>query len=243
VTCFAGCSTAEIDRAIKALPEVPTSAHLPAGLPRPPVSREALTEAAARIWQEAAPIAGTIVETYLRQTRRISVPLPDTLRCHAGLFHKSSGLRFPAMVALITDVDDNPIAVHRTWIDPTTADKAAVSPNRMVLATAAGGAIRLAPVDAGRELALAEGVETALAVIELFGSTTWSGISASLLQLVQLPASARRVVIAADADRAGLAAAHALRRRLQGQGRTVRVIAPCDDNKDFNDTLKGRLTS
>jgi phage/plasmid primase-like uncharacterized protein len=100
-----------------------------------------------------------------------------------------------------------------------------------------GGAIRLYPLEAGKPLALAEGVETALAVREATGWPVWAAIAAPFMKEVVVPGEAKEVVVAADHDRAGLEAAHALARKLIGEGRKVRLAVPPEEGADWLDVL------
>jgi putative DNA primase/helicase len=102
-----------------------------------------------------------------------------------------------------------------------------------------GGAIRLFPLEAGKPLALAEGIETALAVREATGWPVWATIAAPFMKEVIVP-EVEEVLIAADHDKAGLEAAHALARRLLREGRRVRVAVPPEEGEDWLDAL-GRL--
>ena len=58
------------------------------------------TEAALAIWRGSQSAEGTPVETYLR-SRGLTIPVPPSIRFHAGLKHPSGGV-WPAMVALVT---------------------------------------------------------------------------------------------------------------------------------------------
>lgn len=102
-----------------------------------------------------------------------------------------------------------------------------------------GGAIRLYPLEVSQPLALAEGVETALAVREATGWPVWACVSAIGLERVELPAEVHEVVIAADHDPAGLEAANALARRLLGENRRVRLATPPREGQDWLDVLGG----
>jgi len=102
-----------------------------------------------------------------------------------------------------------------------------------------GGSIRLFPFEASKPLALAEGIETALAVHQCTGWPAWGCVSAGGLERVQLPAEAREVLICADHDKAGLEAAHKLARRLLSEGRRVRLATPPREGTDWLDVLGG----
>lgn len=128
---------------------------------------------ALRIWQEAAPAAGTPVETYLA-ARGIRLAPPPTLRWHPRLYHPEGG-HLPAMVAAMTNAQRRIVAIHRTFLKADGSGKAAVSPAKMMLGPVAGTAIRLAPLDPGGTLGLAEGIETALTVMqESPGLAVWA---------------------------------------------------------------------
>jgi len=102
-----------------------------------------------------------------------------------------------------------------------------------------GGSIRLYPFEASKPLALAEGIETALAVREATGWPCWASVSAGGLAAVQLPPEVLEVLIAADHDKAGLEAANALARRLLSEGRRVRLATPPREGADWLDMLGG----
>lgn len=139
------------------------------------------------IWQSAEPALGSVVEKYLR-SRRIHVPLPETIRCHGGLKHPS-GTTWPAMVALVTHgVDDLQLAVHRTFLAKDGNGKAPVDPQKMMLGPCRGGAVRLAP--AGDVLMIGEGIETSLAAMQATGYPAWAALSTSGLRASQ-PAGQR----------------------------------------------------
>jgi hypothetical protein len=87
---------------------------------------------------------------------------------------------------------------------------------------------------------VAEGIETALSVMQLFGRPTWAALGTALLQQLELPENHRDIVICADRDPAGALAAHAAARRFAAQGRRVRVVQPPPGCKDFNNFLRER---
>jgi putative DNA primase/helicase len=192
--------------------------------------------AALAIWQSATPADGTSVETYLA-LRGLHVPPPTTLRFHAGLRHPSGGI-WPAMVALITrGTDDTPLAVHRTFLGRDGAGKAPVEPQKMMLGTCRGGAVRLGPI--GDRLMVAEGIETALSAMQATGQPAWAALSTSGLRTLDLPAEVRDVIVLADGDEPGEAAASDCAWRWKRQGRRVRV-ARSPQGMDFNDLLMVR---
>jgi hypothetical protein len=194
------------------------------------------SEIALAIWQSAKPAQGTPVETYLA-SRGIDLPPPDALRFHAGLKHSSGGI-WPAMVALVTSgADGRPLAIHRTFLARDGGGKAPVEAQKMMLGPCSGGAVQLA--DAGDVLMVGEGIETCLAAMQATGNAAWAALSTSGLRSLDLPRDVRDVIVLADGDEPGEAAAQDCARRWKRDGRRVRIARP-PQGMDFNDLLKAR---
>ncbi len=194
------------------------------------------SEAALAIWQSATPADGTLVETYLA-SRGLDLPPPPTLRFHAGLKHPSGGI-WPAMVALVTrGADDTPLAIHRTFLARDGGGKAPVDPQKMMLGPCRGGAVRLA--EPGDVLMVGEGIETCLAAMQATGHPAWAALSTSGLRALDLPDDVRDVIVLADGDDPGEAAARDCAWRWKREGRRVRIARP-PQGMDFNDMLVGR---
>lgn len=226
VRCFAGCCWRDVIAALRGRGLWPDGVAAAGGLVQERAQLEpdstARLDAVRRIWRETRPAPGTLVEAYLRH-RGLTLPPPPSLRFVPRLRH-CSGCRPPAMVAAIQGPDGRLIGVHRTWLAPGGAGKADVEPNRMMLGRAAGGAVRLAPV--AIELAVAEGVETALAVVQAAGMPAWAALSTYGLRALELPPEVRQVLIFADGDPPGEAAARAAANRWLREGRRVRIARP-----------------
>jgi hypothetical protein len=243
VKCFKNCSRAAVLNAVTGLlisgqlhRATPNSAPT-TSLPTLAVSPcEAFLRAAMRIWDETYPIDRTSAERRLRG-RGITIQLPNTLRCHPHLYHSGANIHTPAMVAGVFDVVGAQRAIHRTWIDPSTDAIASFDKPRLALSPTSGCAARLGEVTTS--VALAEGIETSLALSQLTGMPAWATLSTSGMTGVILPEYVRDVVIGADHDTAGIAAANELRARLLREGRTVCVIMPPTPGWDFNDHLRG----
>jgi putative DNA primase/helicase len=196
------------------------------------------TQGALAIWQYAKPAQGTPVETYLA-SRGICLPTPDALRFHAGLKHPSGGI-WPVMVALVTNgADGTPLAIHRTFLARDGAGKAPVDPQKMMFGPCRGGAVRLA--DPGDVLMVGEGIETCLSGMKASGYPAWAALSTSGLRGLDLPKDVRDVIVLADCDEAGEAAAQDCALRWRRQGRRVRIARP-PHGLDFNDLLLGRAS-
>jgi putative DNA primase/helicase len=190
-------------------------------------------KAAMTIWESAQPAQDTLVAVYLA-SRGICLPVPDTLRFHPSLKHPSAG-SWPAMIALVASGSDGePLAVHRTYIARDGSDKAPVQPTKMMLGPCHGGAVRLA--DPTELLMVGEGIETALAAMQATGHPAWAALSTSGLKSLDLPSTVRKLIVLADGDDAGEAAARQCAGRWVREGRQVRIARP-PRGSDFNDLL------
>ena len=196
------------------------------------------TEAALAIWQSAMPSDGTLLETYLASRGLHSSPIAR-LRFHAGLKHPSGGV-WPAMVALVTrGSDDTPLAIHRTFLARDGVVKAPVESAKMMLGPCRGGAVRLAVPDT--VLMVGEGIETCLAAMLATGHPAWAALSTSGLRVLDLPSQVQDVIVLADGDDPGEAAARDCAGRWKREGRRVRIARP-PHGTDFNDMLLGRTS-
>ena len=96
---------------------------------------------------------------------------------------------YPAMLAKVQAVDRRPVTLHRTYLAGGT--KAAVpGVKKLFSAGVKGAAIRLFEPES--ELALAEGIETALAVHLRTGLPVWAAGNAGSLEVVELPETVTR---------------------------------------------------
>jgi putative DNA primase/helicase len=192
--------------------------------------------AALAIWQASRAAEGTPVASYLR-TRGLDVPAFPALRFHAGLKHPSGGV-WPAMVAVVTHgATGSPIAVHRTFLARDGGGKAPVDPPRMMLGPCRGGVVRFCEPRA--VLMVGEGIETCLAAMQATRNPAWAALSTSGLRSLDLPRDVGDVIVLADGDEPGEAAAQDCARRWKREGRRVR-IARAPQGMDFNDLLKAR---
>jgi putative DNA primase/helicase len=147
----------------------------------------------------------------------------------------------PAMLAMVTDSSGGkPVQIHRTYL---TIDglKAPVEKARMMCAGSlpASWAVRLtAP---GPVMGIAEGLETAIAAMQMTGIPTWSALNAGGIEKFEPPPECQRLIVFGDNDRncVGQRAAYALAARLSGRIE-VEVRIPETPDSDWNDTLLGR---
>jgi putative DNA primase/helicase len=208
-------------------------------LPEPDHTALQRTEAALRLWQASQRAEETPVETYLR-SRGLHISPPPAIRFNTGLKHPSGSV-WPAMVGLVTrGVDRVPIAIHRTFLARDGSGKAPVDPAKMMLGPCRGGVVRLS--DPGSVLMVGEGIETCLAAMLATGYAAWAALSTSGLRALELPSGARDVIVLADGDAPGEAAAQDCGRRWKRQGRRVRIARP-PKGMDFNDLLLSGVPS
>ena len=218
-------------------------------------SPERMRKLAKSIWQQAKPIeAGDAVETYLSRRGIALAEYPKVLRTHPalGFYVKEAGRTrsklvrtYPAMVAAVQGPDGHAVTLHRTYLEQGA--KAPIADSKKLLnAGISGAAVRLfEPTD---ELAVAEGIETALAVHVRTGRPVWAALSATNMEKMWIPANVTRIGIYADHDASytGQAAAYALAKRLKAQAkrtgpREVAVYVPRDADTDWADVLRERL--
>lgn len=199
----------------------------------PPAGKDKadMVEAAQRIWREAAPIAGTPAADYLEQ-RGIIIEPPPTFR-FARLRHPEGGTH-PCIVALVTSLAGRFAGIQRTYLAPE-GGKAQVRSAKLSLGRVAGGAMRLAP--AASELVVTEGAEDGLTLLQELGRPVWVAAGASMLPTMQFPAGVASIVIGADGDAPGEAAATKAAKVFSERGLAVRIMRPLGGAKDWNEQL------
>jgi phage/plasmid primase-like uncharacterized protein len=187
------------------------------------------------------PAIGTLADAYLTRRGLSRLAVSSALRFRTDTSHPNGG-RYPALIALVSDVDGQPTAVHRTFLRQD-GQKADVEPAKASLGPIWNGAIRLQPIEAGKPLVIGEGIESAASAGRLMGFPAWVAISAgNMANGLVLPPAAQSVVIAADPDDAGRTAAGQAWHRWRAEGRQVRIATP-DSSGDFNDLLIARRVS
>jgi DNA polymerase len=204
---------------------------------------------ALEIWNAALPLAGSIGERYLAETRGIDVSkLPATI--HEALrFHPSCAFgartRHPCIIALLRDpLTDAPVGIHRIGL--TLTNDAVVKLDRKALGRM--GMAKLWPLNGDGQLTVGEGIETVLSAgtrITYRGAPlipAWSAVAkGGLARLPVLPDIAQLILlIDNDENGEGQKAAAHCRQVWNAAGRTVSALVPKQMGWDFNDVVLGR---
>jgi putative DNA primase/helicase len=185
------------------------------------------------------PLGGTPGETYLG-SRGLRLPETADLLFHPDLTYWDTRTGYPALIAIVRDASGEQIAIHRTYLAVDRSIKAAVPKPRMMLGSVAGGAVRLGQPSGNGAIGLAEGIETALSVMQACPALpVWAALSSGNLEQVVLPPEITRLVLLADHDGegVGLKAAERAAARFHAEGRRVWIAHPPGAGDDFNDLL------
>ena len=205
---------------------------------------EAVREKIARarkIWGEAFPAQNTLAERYLANRGLRGIVVPMTLRYHPRLWCQEAGDRLPALVGAIMDARQQIIGVHRTYLNVDTAQKAKLASPKKMLGLTRGGHVWLGLPMAGR-LAVAEGIETALSVMQAQpGLGVFAALSLGNMD-APVPREVRELILCADGDNKDQKSADGLlqaaARKHAAPGRVVRIARP-KPGMDFNDMVRG----
>lgn len=221
---------------------------------------ENLRQALNRVWKESLSLSERKAEPARRYLARRGISLiPDdkVVRFHPSLPYYDGEHwvdDYPAILALVSDVAGKSVTLHRTYLTQDGCKAPVESPRKLMRypsnRTITGGAIRLNE-SASPLLAIAEGLETALAVMEGTDLPVWCVINANLLEKFTPPVSTAKILIFADKDRPtaqhpmghGQEAARNLVQRLWKMGIKVSLVIPEGDippgrkSLDWNDVL------
>ena len=243
VHCFVGCNSLDILCEMQRRGLLPPERRL--GPRRPQVVHaedgetiQHMRQQAAAILRRAEPIGGTLAERYLLK-RGLDPEIPDPV---ALRFLPSTAMYPPSMVALISDFRDaaQVLGLQFTLLndDGSKLDRVFMKGSRPT-----GGVIRLIEdAEVTDRLGLAEGVESALAVMTGFARSgyvvppVWSALAAgSLTKLPVLPAiEVLNIFADNDASGVGQRAAAELALTWRAAGREVLISSPSEGG-DWND--------
>ena len=197
------------------------------------------TSSARRLFAMSQPITGTLAEAYLRKRGIVNLQETNNLRFHPHCHYRPNAdlpaETWPALIAAVTDRDGHVTGVHRTWLDPSRADKAPIDSPRRAMGELLGHGVRFGI--AGHVLIAGEGIETMLSLrMALPCLPMIAALSAGHLAAITFPSALRRLYIARDADPAGCMAAESLTDRAASAGTEAIVLSP--QLGDFNDDLQ-----
>jgi Toprim domain len=183
---------------------------------------------ALRLWQQAQPADFTIVQTYLR-SRGIQCAMP-TIR-----FLPARDGYLPAMITAfgfaqepepgVLEIEDSAVrAVHLTKLKPDGSGKADVANPKIMIGSAPGVPLVLAPCNDLLGLFIAEGIEDALTAHCGSGFGAWAAGSANRLPdlAAAVPDFVECVTLRPDHDAAGQRYSTELAKRLDARGIEVR---------------------
>ena len=238
--CFAGCSNEEVivalDRQrVRSRDLFDGSGAVAADRPE----KRAFNSNARRLWHSATAISDSPAEGYLAQ--RGILRASDQLRYleRTPLGPRGTVQFLPAMLAAVT-TDIGIIAVHRTFLDIASGKLAGFERPKRALGSLGCGAVRLASPAAGR-LGLAEGIESALSAMQLFGVPCWATLGNERFGLVAIPESVRELHLFIDNDAGGELAEKRALKAYSAPSRVIQPRAPAPTGFDWNDELKARL--
>jgi hypothetical protein len=191
---------------------------------------------ACQLWCEAVSVSGTLAERYLR-ARGLALPKDAPLRFHPACPRGAE--RLPAMLARMSDpTTGGPCGVHRTFLAPDGSRKASGQAKMML---GAAGVVRLVPdEDVHEGLGLAEGIETALAVMQRFRwRPVWAATSAGGIARFPVLPGIQALTVFADADDSGvgLTAAWRCASTWSAAGREACILA-APAGEDFHDSSR-----
>jgi DNA polymerase len=207
------------------------------------------TALAKEIWLAAQPLAGTIGERYLSETRGIDVgKLPPTIE-NALRFHPRCvfGARayHPCLIALMRDpITAVPTGIHRIGL--AIENGAVVKLDRMALGPM--GVVMFWPMNGSGQLVVGEGIETVLAAATRISFKSaplipaWSAVARGGLGRLPVLSRVKRLILLVDNDEngEGQKAAEQCRRIWKAAGRIAVPLIPKQRGWDFNDVVCGR---
>jgi len=182
-----------------------------------------------KLWQQGQPLEGTLSQSYLA-SRGID-HWSRSQRHHSGLIYSNTGERLPVLLTAIQR-GGQLVGLHRTYLNADGTKR-----GKLMRGKCKGGAAHLIGTDG--PLIVAKGIETALSLPALHHSNEgryWSALSANGVKSLELPQTADQLVVAADGDPVGLAAAEELGQRAARLGWDV-TLMQAPDGKDWNDIL------
>ena len=180
---------------------------------------------ASYLWAQSECPQATLVETYLREARGYSGPLPASLR----FLPPKRPDHHPAMIARFgSSVETELTGVHLTLLRADGSDKAGTDRDKLMVGRSTGSPIVLTPINDLLGLIICEGIEDGLSLYDATGCGVWAAGSASRLHALAdvVPPYIDCVTIAADDDDVGRVEANKLDELLRLRGMHVEMRLP-----------------
>jgi hypothetical protein len=200
------------------------------------------------LWGEAVDPRGTLAERYLRERRKLDLPADlcgTVLRFHPRCV-MGGGRSVPTLIALFRKIEsNNPAAIHRIRLtaprrgelrdEPVWEKYPTAKIERKMLAPAGGAAVKLRQPEHGK-LVLAEGIETAMAAMELGLGPAWAlGSVGGIAHFPVLP-DVQHLILAEEAGKPSRDAVAKCSQRWRIAGRKVSIVTS-DVGSDLNDAI------
>lgn len=198
---------------------------------------------AREFWARCVDPAGTPAETYVRDVRRLRMPVPGSIRfgnLPAWRDKKTGewGKALPAMVCAAQSIDGRVVGIQRIFLRDGGRAKANMKKPKLSLGSVRGAALRLGPVRS--EIIICEGPEDGLSLAqELPDQSVWATLGTGLMPAVEFPDTVTSVIIAGQNDDPGRAAVVKASEALLARHFSVRTMFPDAAYKDWNDQLRG----
>lgn len=216
--------------AVEQLAGADVSQDLPERVSTPAPAKQDLDglHEASDIWQQAQPIKDTLGERYLRSR---------------GIKGLSRELRFSAELCAVIAAVRTEIralsAIQRIYLTPAAANIRREGRSlRMTRGKMGDGACRLSEPD--RVMGIAESVEKAMAVEQIYALPCWGSLGAHRMSRIALPESVTEIVIFADGDETGIKQAMIAVEAYAKTGRRASLEVP-PGVKDWDDLTKGEI--
>jgi putative DNA primase/helicase len=203
----------------------------------PDAEKEKKKAIALRIWSNSVDPVGTVVEQYLQEHRGLSLSddfAPNVIRFNRSLYMDAWN-RAPGMICLLRNIEtDEPCGIHRTFLNPKTAEKL----DRKMLGIAKGAAIKIdADSMVSSCLTVGEGVETMLSARIAGLGPVWAlGSSGSVGHFPVLSDLNELTILEENDSTSRRDVKYCMQRYLEA-GKPVNIVTVQGGN-DFNDAWK-----
>ena len=169
-----------------------------------------------------------------------------SLRFSPAQWHWPTKTRWPAMLARVALATGEDITSHQTFVEPDGSGKAEIEKPRLFAAggKTIGGGVWFGQANPEREFIVAEGIESTLSAMRIFGVTAGcAALSEGGVRKLVLPPAARLARIFPDHDELGqsIAAANEATPRWRAEGRTVKATMSPIVGEDANNVWLARF--